>query len=140
MGNPIPLDIVIGGLSKENEDRSDFRQVPASDEGNEGYRDHGKLGSYATNRGEPFETPRDVRFDPGYGASARDLERGWKEPLITEHPAYQLENYKDRSSRPDESDVTPGNVEAMPDDWEFRNRNRTSRGFLTRPRIPTERG
>lgn len=135
----VPLDILIG-LSSDSEHRSDYRPVPRSDEGDEGYRDQGMLGSFATNDGKPFRSPRDVRFDPGYGADRADLARGYCEPLITEHPAYQLSNYKDRSSQPRESDVTPGNVEAMPDDWEFRNRNRRSEGFLSRPRIPQERG
>lgn len=124
----------------ESEERSDFQPVPRSDRGNDGYRDRGQLGGYATNNGEPFKNPADVRLFDGYGATDADLERGWSDPLITEHPAYALENYKDRSSLPRVSDVTPGNVETMPDDWSFRNRNRRTEGFLTRPRIPTERG
>lgn len=132
----IPLDI-IGDLGSKDEDRSDYRPVPDSDTG-EAYRDRGMLGFY--HREEPWDTPAEVRFEAGFGATEADLKRGWCEPLITEHPAYQLANYKDRSSMPRESDVTPGNVEMMEDDWSFRNRNRKSRGFLTRPRIPTERG
>ena len=134
-----PLDILIG-LSPDDEERSDYRPVPRSDEGDEGYRDRGMLGGFATNKGKPFQPPRDVRFETGYGATKADLERGWCEPLVTNDPAYQLESYKDRSSLPRVSDVTPGNVDAMPSDWEFRDRNRRSGGFLTRPRIPTERG
>jgi hypothetical protein len=111
--------------------------VPASDRG-ETYRDQGMLGSYSTGE-KPFDNPPGVRMFTGYGGDMADLERGWCDPLITEHPAYQLANYKDRSSLPMESDVTPGNVEAMPDDMRFRDRNRRSEGFLTRPRIPTER-
>lgn len=139
MASRIPLDIYIG-LGSENEDRSDYRAVPRSDEGNDGYRDRGMLGSFPSNRGEPFAPPAEVRFAPGFGADMADYKRGWCDPLITEHPAYQLESYKERSSQPRESDVTPGNVEALRDDWEFRNRNRRTRGFLTRPRIPVERG
>lgn len=131
----IPLDVVLDGNAGE-ESRSDYRPVPASDTG-ETYRDRGALGFY--HREEPWETPREVRFEAGHGASMADLERGWSDPLITENPAYQLSNYKDRSSQPMESDVTPGNVEMMEDDWSFRERNRKSQGFLTRPRIPTER-
>ena len=137
--DPIPFDIVEGLGSGENE-RSDWRPVPSTDEGNAAYRDRGELGDYATNGGRPWSPPSGVRYFTGYGGTEADLERGWAEPLITEDPAYQLESYKERSSQPRESDVTPGNVEAMPSDWEFRNRNRRSEGFLTRPRIPTERG
>jgi hypothetical protein len=80
-----------------------------------------------------------VKFDAGFGASAADLERGWCEPSITDGPQYQLQSYKDRSDSPKVSDVTPGNVDMREDDWRFRERNRDSRGFLTRPRIPRER-
>lgn len=132
----IPLDVVEDFGADEN-DRSDYRPVPSSDTG-ETYRDRGMLGFYQDPK--PFKTPDEVRFFAGHGATEADLERGWSDPLITENPAYQLSNYKDRSSQPMESDVTPGNVEMMEDDWAFRERNRKSRGFLTRPRIPTERG
>lgn len=134
----IPLDVV-EDFGDKDEDRSDYRPVPSSDDG-ETYRDRGMLGFYQTNGGKPYSSPSDVKRFTGYGATEADLERGWSNPLITEHPAYQLSNYKDRSSMPKESDVTPGNVEMMEDDWAFRDRNRKSRGFLTRPRIPTERG
>jgi len=130
------IGIILGG--GEDVEKDDFRAVPRSDAG-ETYRDRGALGGYSTNRGEPFDPPSDVRFFEGYAGDVADLERGYCVPRITEDPAYQLANYKDRSSEPRESDVTPGNVEAMPDDWEFRNRNRRSDGFLTRPRIPNER-
>lgn len=132
----IPLDVV-EDFGSRDEDRSDYRPIPSSDDGKT-YRDRGMLGFYSEPK--PFRTPRDVSFETGFGATQADLERGWSEPLITEHPAYQLSNYKDRSSVPMESDVTPGNVEMMESDWAFRDRNRQSRGFLTRPRIPTERG
>lgn len=124
---------------KNGADMSDYRPVPSSDRGNDGYHDRGMLGSYATNDGEPWPSPAGVERFTGFGANEADLVRGFCEPGITQNPAYQLENYKDRSSQPMESDVTPGNIEAMEDDWNFRNRNRKSRGFLTRPRIPTER-
>lgn len=133
----IPID-VMQDFGRSEEERSDYRAVPASDDG-ETYRDRGMLGFYQTDA-QPFECPAGVRFDPGFGATDADLHRGWSDPLITEHPGYTLSNYKDRSSQPMEADVTPGNVEAMESDWAFRDRNRKSRGFLTRPRIPIERG
>ena len=119
----IPLDIAIG-LWPLNEERSDYRPVPRSDQGNETYDERGMLGGFSTNRGEPFPPPRDVTFFTGYGGDLADLKRGWCVPEITNDPAYQLESYKDRSSQPRVSDVTPGNVDALGDDWAFRNRNR----------------
>lgn len=136
--SPLPLDIG-EDLGDREDERSDFRDVPRSDTG-ETYEDRGMLGTYSTNDGKPFAPPAEVQFFTGFGGDLEDLKRGYCDPLVTEHPAYQLSNYKDRSSQPRESDVTPGNVEAMVDDYEFRNRNRRSEGFLTRPRLPTERG
>ena|ERR1700748_148045 len=135
----IPLDVV-QDFGQDEGKRSDYRPVPSSDRGDEDYSDRGMLGFYQTNDGKPWDAPEGVKYFSGYGADDADLKRGFKDPTITEHPAYQLQNYKDRSSQPMESDVTPGNVEMMEDDWSFRMRNRQSRGFLTRPRIPTERG
>jgi hypothetical protein len=126
-------------LGVGEDERSDYRAVPRSDTG-ETYRDRGMLGSFSTNRGEPFPPPGDAVFFTGYGGDMADLKRGYCDPLITQDPGYNLSNYKDRSSQPKVSDLGPGDVEMMPDDWEFRNRNRRSEGFLTRPRIPTERG
>lgn len=119
---------------------TDYHPVPDSDQGNDGYHDHGALGSFATNDGKPWGNPDGVERFTGFGATEADLVRGFCEPTITQNPAYQLENYKDRYSQPRVSDVTPGNIEARESDWSFRDRNRETKGFLTRPRIPTERG
>lgn len=136
----IPLEVVIDSGDGGNENRSDYRAVPKTDRGNADYRDRGMLGFYQTNDGEPWAPPSDVEWYAGFGATEEDLKRGWKEPVITAGPEYQLESYKERSSRPRESDMNSGNVDALRQDFEFRNRNRESRGFLTRPRIPRERG
>jgi uncharacterized protein YneR len=133
----VPLDIRELG-APEQKSQDDYRPVPSSDRGNEAYRDRGALGFYHEEK--PYKTPDEVKFFSGFGGTEADLERGWCEPLITEHPAYQLQSYKDRYSQPMESDVTPGNVDMMEDDWAFRERNRRSKGFLPRPRIPVERG
>lgn len=125
----IPLVI---RLAADSEERDDFRPVPASDRGNDGYHDRGSLGGYAPND-DVYSTPSDVRFEAGYGAEISDLERGWCTPLITDDPAYDLANYKDRSTQPEND---PAGVES---DFEFRLRNRKSKGFLTHPRLPTER-
>jgi hypothetical protein len=120
------------GMPEEDEDRSDYRPVPASDRGNDGYHDRGMLGTYQTNDGEPFAPPADVRFETGYGATMGDLKRGYCDPGIHEDAAYDFEAYQNRAT------------EAVRDtddyDWSFRNRNRRSGGFLKRPRLPTERG
>jgi hypothetical protein len=118
-------------------DESGYRPVPESDKGNAGYRDRGGLGSYTPSR-EPYRNPSDVKMFAGYGASEEDLQRGYCEPAIREDPAYDLDNYKDRSSQPMSSDIDEGG-DAMADDYAFRRLNERSRGFLTRPRIPTDR-
>lgn len=120
-----------------NEDMSDYRPVPASDCGNAAYTDQGELGSYRA-PDECFDAPSGVRFFTGYGATEADLERGYQVPTIRDEPAYQLDNYKDRSTLPRLSDEDEGG-DAMNDDFAFRRRNERSRGFLTRPRVPTDR-
>lgn len=137
--SPIIPDIV-NDLGSGNDTRSDYRPVPRSDQGNETYQSRGQFGGFSTNRGEPFPVPRDVVMFEGYGGDRADLERGYCEPGIRQDPAYDLANYKDRSSQPMVSDLGPGDVEIQYSDWEFRNRNRRSEGFLTRPRVPIERG
>lgn len=136
------LDVVgtalpILGQTRDDAEVSDFRAVPASDEGNEDYRDRGMLGSFT--QSEPFRNPAEVRFATGYGADEADLERGYCAPDVGREPAYDKANYELRSTQPRTSSESFGNTDTMPDDWQFRSRNQRSRGFLTRPRIPTER-
>jgi hypothetical protein len=126
-------------LSVDGEDESDFKQVPASDKGNSSYSDRGQLGSFATNGGEPFEAPRDIKFFAGYGADETDLDRGYVEPTIRDLPNYNMQDYKQRSTYPMKSNDDMGETDAMRDDWEFRRKNTRSKGFLTRPNLPTER-
>lgn len=118
-------------------DRSDYRPVPSSDRGNATYDDRGMLGSY-TPQETPYGSPPDVRHFTGYGATNADLERGYQVPAIRDNPAYDLDNYVDRSTLPRLSDQDEGG-DAMADDYAFRRKNERSRGFLTRPRIPTDR-
>lgn len=119
------------------EDTSDYHPVPASDRGNATYRDRGMLGSY-TPQETPWRDPADVRHFTGFGADEGDLQRGYQVPAIRDDPAYDLDNYKERSTLPMMSDEDEGGA-AMNDDYEFRRRNERSRGFLTRPRPPTDR-
>lgn len=120
-----------------DQDRSDFREVPASDRGNAGYTDRGGFGTYQTDA-EPFRDPADVKHFTGFGATEEDLQRGYQVPAIRDTPAYDLDNYKDRSSQPRLSDEDEGGA-ATDDDWAFRRKNERARGFLTRNHLPTDR-
>lgn len=119
------------------EDATDYHPVPESDRGNATYSDRGMLGSYSTGA-EPFKAPAEVRRFTGYGATDADLERGYQVPTIRDDPAYDLDNYKLRSTQPAMQDEDEGG-DPMNDDYAFRRRNERSRGFLTRPRPPTDR-
>jgi hypothetical protein len=119
------------------ENRSDYRPVPASDR-NSQYGDRGGFGTYQTNDGKPWGDPEGLKRFAGYGATEADLARGFIEPTIRNDPAYDGENYKDRSTVPMLSDLDEGG-DSMNDDYAFRRRNERARGFLTRPHIPTDR-
>lgn len=126
------------GSEPDPDDGGDFRAVPVSDRGNARYSDRGALGSYAPTS-ESRRDPQDVRHFSGYGCSEADYERGYIDPTLREDPAYDLANYKMRSTipmSPDEDD-NPATTGAR--DMEFRGRGERSRGFLPRPRIPTDR-
>jgi hypothetical protein len=129
-GTPIPL------AGPGEEVRSDFRDVPLSDTG-DGYHDRGALGSYG--RDAPWDPVPGVKYMAGFGADVEDLQRGFIAPTIREDPAYDKANYRERSSLPMKTDEDFNNTGVLDEDWEFRTRNRRSRGFLTRPYIPTER-
>lgn len=95
------------------------------------------LGSYRTSDVQ-FPNPEGCKVFTGYGADASDLERGFIRPTLPELPNYDKDNYVDRYTQPRESDITeqgPG----LSSDFEFRQKERESKGFLTRPYIPTER-
>lgn len=134
----IPFDIAEDFSTGESA-KTDFREVPSTDVGNKGYRDRGRLGWYAPSE-KQYTDFGDVRWFEGYGADEADLRLGFIEPTITESPAYQLQDYKDRWDLPKARDLTPGNVEAHEEDYAFKRRNRESKGFLPRPRIPRDRG
>lgn len=75
----------------------------------------------------------------GYGADEADLRRGFIAPAIRELPEYDKANYVDRYSSPKVPDEDFGNSGILGADYEFRSKDRVSKGFLTRPRIPSER-
>lgn len=119
------------------DDASDFR-MPSQD-GVTGYNGRGMLGNFAPTP-DSYPSPRDVKRFEGCGATAADLERGYVVPVIREEPAFDKSAYQDRWTMPRVSNEDTGQTDVSQDDWEFRGRNQRSRGFLTRPRIPTERG
>ena len=125
--------------SEGNSEMSDFRRVPDSDRGNDGYHDQGALGGYGSNDGRPFDAPADVKFATGYGASEAEMKQGYSNPGINEHPAYDKVNYSSRRSQPRAADEDQGNTAVLPSDWEFQSRNNRAKGFLVRRRNPTER-
>lgn len=96
------------------------------------------LGSYRTSE-TPFSNPEEIHVFEGFGANKADLERGWCEAEVKELPNYDKANYHDRWSQPMLPDEDQGNRMFMNQDMEFRMKERESKGFLTRPRIPTER-
>ena len=110
-----------------------------SDKGNSSYSDKGMLSSYRTSA-EQFPNPEDMVIFEGYGADAADLERGYCAPTIRELPEYDKDNYNNRWTVPSQPDEDSNNREALPYDYEFRMKELKSKGFLTRPRIPNERG
>lgn len=88
---------------------------------------------------EQYTTPAGVKTFAGYGATEDDLKRGFIEPKITDNPKYDAANYKERWTQPRQSDLDGGAQIDVPTDWEFRAKDRLSHGFLTRPRVSTER-
>lgn len=102
------------------------------------YDPKGMLGSYRTSE-DPFPNPADVKVFSGFGADDADLERGWCEPGIASRPDYDKANYHERWTVPKVPDEDFADTGILPDDVEFRQRELRSKGFLTRPRIPTER-
>lgn len=125
-------------LSPEGDrEASDFQQPTHDRRSSNQYGDRANLSSYQTNRGEQFRT--DADFELGYGCTEEDAQRGWIEPRMREEPAFDLVNYKDRSTQPSKTNEDFENTSSFDRDYEFRGRNRESKGFLTRPRLPTER-
>lgn len=95
------------------------------------------LGSYQTSD-KQFPNPKGVVVFEGFGANKEDLVRGFCRSGIMENPEYDSDNYKLRWSIPSVSDLVEQGPE-VPSDIEFRQKELVSKGFLARPRIPTER-
>lgn len=125
-----------------DEEQNSFRDTPETDQGNAGYADQGRLGSYAPSNREPFGDAPGVKREAGYGASRADLERGYCEVNLRELPNYDIGSYKDRWTRPRQkggSDIDDNPITSDAADYEFRRRYERSRGFFTRVKIPTDR-
>lgn len=130
------MAFVVPAEDKGGEPES-FRMPRDRDDG--GYDGRGMLGSY-TPTSEPYPSPADVRRFTGFGADEATLERGYASVSIREDPAYDKDSYIDRWTMPRQPNQDMGETDVMRDDWEFRGRGQRSKGFLTRPRVPTERG
>ena len=109
-----------------------------SDKG-EKYNDLGMLGSYRTSEVQ-FPNPKGMKTFPGFGADEADLELGFIRPEVRQLPNYDQANYYQRWTQPMRPDEDEGNRDSMVQDLEFRTKDLESKGFLTRPRTPTERG
>lgn len=87
---------------------------------------------------KPFSNPADVQTAVGFGADAADMKRGFIDPHITNAPEYDRANYVDRWSLPRTSDQDE-NGTPVQEDFDFRMKDRETKGFLTRPHYPSER-
>lgn len=137
-----PTTVFVGQLPVFEPDTpeggDDFRNVPASDRGNADYSDRGMLGNYSPEM-EPYRSPSDVLRFSGYGADEADLDRGYATPVMREQAAYDSANYRERWTAPKQQDEDDNPATASADNFAFRRRHERSRGFFTRPRIPTDR-
>jgi len=110
----------------------------AKDKGDK-YDDSGELGSYCTSEVQ-FPNPEGTKVFSGYGASEADLELGFIRPAVRELPEYDKASYQDRWTLPKETKVEKVSGASFMDSFEESLNKRRSKGFLIRPRTPTERG
>ena len=108
------------------------------DDKHDKYQEAGMLGSYRTSA-TPFPNPEGIHVFEGYGANESDLQKGFISPAISNNPAYDKSNYVDKWSKPMRPDDDFSDFGMVKADVEFREKDLESKGFLTRPRIPTER-
>lgn len=85
-----------------------------------------------------FPAPAENKFFAGEGATIGDLKTGFLDPNISENPAYEPKNYKDRLTVERSSDLDEDG-DGVSDDYRFREKDRVTTGLFTRPHIPTER-
>lgn len=109
-----------------------------SGDNNPGYGDKGSLGTYQTAPGD-FPDPEGMIRFTGYGADEEDLRKGFVEPIISELPVYDLANHKQKWTQPRIPDEDSNGGEDLPQDIEFRMKDRETKGLFMRPHLPTER-
>lgn len=74
----------------------------------------------------------DIKRFAGFGATTKDLERGYLEPKLPDTPEYDAMNYKSHWA-------TPKGGYFDEKEYEFRSKDAETKGFLTRLVLPTER-
>lgn len=87
----------------------------------------------------PFPNAEGVKVFSGFGADDSDLRRGWVEPVIRQDPRYDLVNHKQKWTEFRISDEDSNGGEDLPNEFEFRMKDRETKGLFIRPHIPTER-
>lgn len=104
----------------------------------EKYDDKGSLGSDRTDA-EPFRDPQGLKRFAGFGADEADLSAGFVRPEIRDLPEYDKRNYEDRCTTPPTNNSGLTDIFEPSPDYAFRQKDRETKGFFTRPRLPTER-
>ncbi len=76
----------------------------------------------------------DIKRFAGFGAKESDLERGYLIPNLPNNPADDATSYRQRWTKSKtDADIWDS------DSFKFRQEELESKGFLTRPVLPTER-
>lgn len=119
--------------------RASGENTTGGDAGNVDYVDRGYIG-HRTSDTEKFLKPAETKVFVGYGMDEGDFDRGYVVPELRELPDFDLGNYADRYSQPKSHDIDPDNRTPMERDWAFRDRERTSKGFLVRDHQFKQRG
>lgn len=91
----MPTVIIGMGVIPPEAEEDTYREVPASDRGNEGYGDRGMMGTYQTSR-RAFRDPDGVAHYSGYGCTEAEYERGYAKPELREDPDYDFKSRKQR--------------------------------------------
>lgn len=86
-----------------------------------------------------FPNPEGEVVFSGFGANAEDLERGWIKCDIRQNPEYEMSNHKLKWTEYRIADEDGNGGMDLPPDFEFRMKDRETKGLFVRPHIPTER-
>lgn len=74
----------------------------------------------------------DIKYETGFGVSQADMKRGYIKPSLPVEPEYDAANYREKWTR------QPNTGFGSPV-YDFRYKEEETKGFLTRPILPTER-